>query len=223
MSENHISAEAVEVIWARQLDAEQLAARLIANAQDYRWSPIPQRVALLNEAAARLFEGTPRLGKAPLPTKAAAAEAVTDSRTAETGGPVVLAPNHEGAGEPHVEVVGQVPQAEPYREPTEAEQAGAAAGAKAAKARGAKAKDVAQAATDAINGIEAALAADASAAPEAATEESAIGTGRTGRGRVGATGDPRADRAKASGRRGRPRKSRTDRANELQEQDGAKS
>jgi hypothetical protein len=59
-----------EQVWAERLDAEQLAARLIAYSTVSRWGPEPQRRALLQEAARRLFAGEPVLGKAPLPTKA---------------------------------------------------------------------------------------------------------------------------------------------------------
>ncbi len=64
------STATTEQVWAERLDAEQLAARLIAYSKASRWGPEPQRTALLNEAARRLFDGEPVLGKAPLPTKA---------------------------------------------------------------------------------------------------------------------------------------------------------
>lgn len=59
----------IEQIWAKGLNDEQLAARLNEYAKDIRWGPLPQRVALFTEAASRLFDGEPKLDKAPLPTK----------------------------------------------------------------------------------------------------------------------------------------------------------
>jgi hypothetical protein len=73
-----------EQVWAERLDAEQLAARLIAYSKASRWGPEPQRTALLHEAARRLFDGEPVLGKAPLPTKREMAELTGEPEPATT-------------------------------------------------------------------------------------------------------------------------------------------
>jgi hypothetical protein len=75
-----------EQVWAERLDAEQLAARLIAYSKVSRWGPEAQRTALLKEAARRLFDGEPVLGKAPLPTKREMAEATGEPEPADAGG-----------------------------------------------------------------------------------------------------------------------------------------
>jgi hypothetical protein len=78
-----------EQVWAKRLDAEQLAARLIAYSTVSRWGPEPQRRALLQEAARRLFEGEPVLGKAPLPTKREMEEATGEPAAAADGTPEI--------------------------------------------------------------------------------------------------------------------------------------
>lgn len=73
-----------EQVWAERLDAEQLAARLIAYSKVSRWGPEAQRTALLAEAARRLFAGEPVLGKAPLPSKKEMAELTGEPEPAAT-------------------------------------------------------------------------------------------------------------------------------------------
>jgi hypothetical protein len=96
----HTTPPTKEQLWAKGLDAEQVAARLIALADDLKALPDrAQRQALWREAAARIFDGTPVWKATKLPTGKEMAALTGPPAPAEAEGESAVNPTgREGRG-----------------------------------------------------------------------------------------------------------------------------